>query len=253
MGIQKTEGIVLRRQELRETSLMLTFYTRGFGKITGLLKGVRGPRAPHGSSALELFAHDGIVFYERKQSDIYTVSQCDLLEFFSPLRSDLERLAYAIYLLELLDSVTALGDKNTGIFELLLNSLRLLEGDSSPRRVARVFEIKLLKLLGIMPDFDGPCANCKAEIADGARFSPINGSMLCRACSGRDAASLPLLPGTIKFIGHIKDSPFGQVSRIKVSHKVGRELEMVLRRFLNFHIGRRLKTLDFLKSAGLAR
>ncbi|MBU0880811.1 MAG: recombination protein O N-terminal domain-containing protein, partial [Candidatus Omnitrophica bacterium] len=64
MPIQKSDGILLRRQDLRETSILLTFYTRDFGKIKGIVRGVRGPRAIFGGGAYELFALDEIIFYE---------------------------------------------------------------------------------------------------------------------------------------------------------------------------------------------
>jgi len=251
MAIQKTEGIVLRRQDFRETSIVLTFFTRDFGKIKGLMKGVRGPRAPHGAGGLELFARDALVFYERKRADLYTVSQCDLLDFFFPLRADLERLAYTAYLVELLDSVTMLNDKNEEIFDLILNCLIFLSGDSSARRIARIFEVKLLGLLGLMPHL-GSCLQCRGKVLERARFSLKEGGLLCSRCIGRDKESLPLLPGTVRFIQHVKVSPFETVTRIKVSQKVGKEVEMLLRRFLRFHIERRLKTLDFLRSVGAA-
>ena len=78
MAIQKTEGILLRRQDLRETSLILTFYTRDFGKVKGIVRGVRGPRSACGGGNMEIFALDEVVFYERRKSDIFTISQCDL-------------------------------------------------------------------------------------------------------------------------------------------------------------------------------
>ena len=78
MAIQKTEGILLRKADLRETSLILTFYTKDFGKIKGIVRGVRGPRSGScGGASMEIFALDGLVFYERRRSDIFTIS-CNL-------------------------------------------------------------------------------------------------------------------------------------------------------------------------------
>jgi len=246
MPIQKSEAIVLRRQDLRETSLILTFYTRGFGKIKGIVRGVRGVRAQYGGGALELFALDEIVFYERKNSDVFTVSQCDLAEFFNPVRQSLERLAYANYIIELLDSVTGLSDKNTEVFQLLLNSIRLLSGESSARRVARIFEIKLLGLLGLMPSLD-ICAYCGGKTDPSARFSIAHGGLICKTCTDKDKNALPIMAGTVKFIEHIQELPFDKVERIKVATAVGKELESVLRKFLDYHIERRLKSLEFLR------
>ena len=246
MPIQKSEAIVLRKQDLRETSLILTFYTKDFGKIKGILRGVRGPRGQYGGGGLEIFAHDEVVFYEQKKRDIFTVSQCDLIDFFNPIRQSLERLAYATYMVELLDSVTSLGDKNEEVFGLLLNSLKLLSGESSARRVARIFEIKLLSLLGLMPTL-GSCANCSGKVDSLAKFSISQGGLICKNCSEADKNATPIMQGTVKFIEHIRSSPFDKVARVKVANAVGKELESILRKFLDYHIERRLRSLEFLK------
>lgn len=246
MAIQKSEGILLRRQDLRETSIILTFYTRGFGKIKGIVRGVRGPRGQCGGGALEIFSLDEIVFYERKRSDIFTISQCDLVNYFNPIRESLEKLSYAMYMAELIDSVTSLADPNDDAFELLLNSLKLLEADASPKRVARIFEIKLLHLLGLMPSME-LCAGCAAKIDIPARFSIARGGLICKECFKAEGEARSILPGTAKFIEYVLSSPFDRASRVKVAMPVGKELESILRRFLDYHIERRLKTVQFIR------
>ncbi len=245
MAIQKTEAVLLRRRDLRETSLIVTFYTRDFGKIKGIIRGVRGHRGVFGGASLELFALDQIVFYERRRSDICTISQFDLLEFFDPVRSSLEKLAHAAYMVELLDSVTSDNDKSVDIFDLLVASLRLLSGDSSPKRVARIFEIKLLELLGIMPRLD-LCGGCGAQGEGGSRFSLKNGGYLCKACSAIDKNALPILAGTARFMEQVRILPFEKASRIRVALAVGRELESLLRKLVDYHVDRRLNTVRFL-------
>lgn len=247
MPIQKSEAFVLRKQELRETSLIITFYTKAFGKIKGILRGVRGPRAQCGGANVEIFALDDIVFYERKRTDIFTVSNCDLVDYFYPVRRSLEKLACAAYMIELLDSVTVPGDANEGVFVILLNSLRLLSGESSAKRAARIFEIKLLNLLGLMPTME-LCAMCRNRVGADSAFSFRSGGLICGKCRPSDRNARPISQGTAKFIEHIRACQFETAARIKVSREVGKELEMTLRRFLDYHIERRLKTLSFLNA-----
>ncbi|MBU0605579.1 MAG: DNA repair protein RecO [Candidatus Omnitrophica bacterium] len=246
MPIQKSDGILLRRQDLRETSILLTFYTRDFGKIKGIVRGVRGPRAIFGGGAYELFALDEIIFYERKGGEIFTISQCDLLNYFNPIRASLEKLSYASYIVELLDSVTGLSDKNSEVFDLALNSITLLAGHSSSRRVARIFEIKLLSLLGLMPNFE-ECANCGSAAGIQPRFSLRHGGLICKKCLDADRMAVSILPGTVKFMEHIRSSSFERAAMVKVSVDVGRELERLLRRYLDYHVERRLKTVQFIR------
>jgi DNA repair protein RecO (recombination protein O) len=226
---------------------ILTFYTKDFGKIKGIIRGVRGHHAQAAGASLEIFAYDEIVFYERRKSDIYTVSQYDLIDFFNPVRGSLEKLAYATYMIELLDSVTALGDPNTDVFDLTLNSLKLLAGEASAKRVTRIFEIRILSLLGLMPTLT-VCANCGGRADTDYRFSFRLGGLICKKCFREDIDARPILPGTVKFIEYVRSYPFEKAARIKVAQEVGRELESILRKFLDYHIERRLKTLEFLKA-----
>ncbi|MBN1527334.1 MAG: DNA repair protein RecO [Candidatus Omnitrophica bacterium] len=237
----------MRRQDLRETSLILTFYTKGFGKIKGVVKGARGVRAACGGGAFEIFALDNVVFYERKKSELFTISHCDLLEFFAPVRSSLEKLAYASYFIELADAVTVLHDPHKEVFELLSHSLRLLCGEDSPKRIARIFEIKILGLLGLMPAL-GRCSHCGKALGARPSLSLLHGGLLCDVCGQSDKTSQPVMAGTVKFIEHVRSSGLEKLMRVKVASEVGRDLERVLRRFLDYHVEHRFNTLRFLKA-----
>lgn len=151
MAIQKTEAIVLRRQEVRETSLMLTAYSRQLGKFQGLVKGVRGSRAAV-PWYLEPLTLQSVVLYERRRSPWVLVSACDLIDGFEPVRRDLARTAYATYMLDLVDSMTGVHDPHPEIFDVLLAVLKGLESpDADPPTLARFLEIHLLRASGLLP------------------------------------------------------------------------------------------------------
>ena len=151
MAIQKTEAIVLRRQEVRETSLMLTAFSRHLGKFQGLVKGVRGGRAAV-PWYLEPLTLQAVVLYERRRSPWVLVSSCDLIHGFEPVRRDLTRTAHALYGLDLVDAMTGVGDPHPEIFELLLSFLHGLESPAAdPASLARFLEIHLLRASGLLP------------------------------------------------------------------------------------------------------
>jgi len=243
--IQKTDAIILKKYPLRETSLLLILYTKDFGKIKGVIKGVRGPRAQFGSYP-EILTLNRIVFYEGKRKEFFYITQCDLLDHFRDMRMDLERTSYATYMAELAEATSVFGDKNEEFFELLLNGLRGLCSTASPKRITRIFEIKLLILLGLMPTLDG-CAHCRGKAQGEVKFSLLSGGLLCKSCFSSDKAAIDISAGTVKFIKYIEKAELKKTSRVKVSKEVGEEVEDVLRRFLDAHIEKKLKTIDFLK------
>lgn len=151
MAIQKTEGIFLRRLEIRETSLLLTAYTRHLGKIQGLVKGVRGARAAV-PWYLEPLTLQSMILYERRRSAWALISSCDLIDAFDPIRRDFARTAYAAYALDLVDALTGLNDPHPEIFHLLRHVLTGLGCSANPPVLLRYLELHLLKASGLLPD-----------------------------------------------------------------------------------------------------
>jgi DNA repair protein RecO (recombination protein O) len=245
MPIQRTQGFVIRREDIRETSVLLTAYTRDFGKIRLISKGMRVPEQKFVSS-FEPLALNDIVFYERRKDGFFLLSQCELVDFFLKVRTTLEKISYATYCAELLDAATPFGEVNARLYALLSESLGLLSDDASPKRVARIFEIKLLSILGLMPRLKS-CCNCDNRMEKGnARFSFSLGGILCESCRNADKASQPILAGTINFMSHIEGMPFERIKNIKVSKRVGNEVEKVLRRFIDYHLDIKLKSVSFM-------
>ena len=250
MAIISTDAILLKKTELRETSLILDFYTRDSGKIKGIMKGVRSPQ-PQFGSVFEIFTLDRIVFYERRTKDIFTISQCELVDFFPGLRKDLERLGYAAYYTELVDATCGIGEKNEDVFNLFLESLRFLSQPGSAKRITRVFEIKLLKLLGMMP-YLKKCIQCgNADLTGQVRFSVKDGGVLCGNCFKTDTGARPILAGTINFIDSVAEAPMDRVSRIKVARPVGEQVERLMKVFLDFHVQKKFKTIEFMGQVGV--
>jgi len=249
MAIQKTECIILRRDEFRETSIILTVYTKDFGKLKLISKGVRSPEQKF-ISAYELFSLSDIVFYEKKKKGILLLSQCELRDFFPKVRESLDRLSYATYFVELVNSVTPFGEKNKKLYELLKNCLQLLSTKASSKRVARILEIKLLSILGFMPRMKS-CSGCDKEVKKVSRFSFSLGGVLCEDCIKKDRGARVVLPGTIKFISHINELEFSRTANIKVASAVGKDTERLLNSFIRYHLDIRLRSLDFIKKLEL--
>ena len=242
MAAQKAEGIILRKYFLRETSYILSVFTKEFGKIKGVIKGVRAPY-PQFAGNFEIFTQCDLLFYKKKRA-LYLITHCEAVDFFLPLRKDIERLTYANYFIELIDIVAREYDENRELYDLLLESLRLLGTRASAKRVSRIFELKLLDHLGMSPYLE-ECTECGADNENRFRFSVKDGGIICPNCA-QNKRTIKVSPGTIKFMQKILESPIQKTQQIKVSKEVGEEAEEVLRTFIGYHINRPIKSLKFL-------
>ena len=267
MAATKTLALVLAKQDYRDTSLLVDFYTRDFGKIKGIVKGIRDGRERYGST-LEPFSLNEILFYKRKRGgDLHQVTQVELVDLYPAVREDLERLSYASYFIELMDELTEVEVADPEIFGLVTDLLAFLGSGASAKRAARIFEIKFFELLGLMPEIR-VCVICRAEFPDQAFFSVKQGGIYCKACAAKaqqgrltpggfggatvaaTGVGIPVSRGTINFLEHARRAAVKDLYQVKVAQEVGEELEKVLRRFVDFHLQRKLNTVTFLEKMG---
>ena len=90
----KTQGLVLRVTEYRDSDALLSVLTREQGLMTFKARGVRSRRSQI-KSACQLLAFSEFTVLERQ--GYYTVSEAVCIEMFQPMRNDIELLSLCSY------------------------------------------------------------------------------------------------------------------------------------------------------------
>jgi len=240
MSIHKTEAIVLNRRDFRETSMIVNFYTRDFGKLSGILKGIKTEPAKF-ASTLEPFSLNDIIFYRKRNSSLHLVSQCDMKNSFDVIRQNISKIGLSSIMMELIGAIMPLEDKNEEVFDLALTSLKELEISYNPDKIITIFKIKILALSGFKPHFDS-CVSCGCRILGESKFSLGLGGLLCAACYKRDLGARSIFRGTVASILHIEKSEFKNTLNLGMNPQIKRELNAILNAFLNFHLEKELKS-----------
>lgn len=241
--MEETEGIVLRTYDFRETSKIIVFYTRDFGTLKGIAKGVRAKNKSFGNS-LEPFCHDYIAFYKSRNSSMHLLGKCEIKNFYTGIREDLLKTSLATYWMEIIKELAESPDED--LFEFLLNNLSYIENEKSvPPIIIPFLELKLLQLAGYGPILDH-CVHCKKEPVP-SKFSPNLGGLLCPSCYFKDKIAIDISAETIALMRFLAKTPIENISRIKISSGSLGKLRGVIHYFLFHSIGKRPKSLQFLE------
>lgn len=149
--IYKTEAIILKRKTIGETDRILTLFSKQYGKIKVIAKGIRrtsSKRSPH----LELFNHVDLVLHKGKIWD--SITDVNTIEIFQGLRKHLSRISIAYYLCELIDRLLPEKQEHTDIFSFLIESFHILNDGkyTKGRELCEQRSLALLQMLGYIPD-----------------------------------------------------------------------------------------------------
>jgi len=125
--IYSVHAIVLKRRNIGESDRVLTLFTKEYGKITVLAKGVRkivSRRAPH----IEIFTQATIMLHRAKTWDILTDAQT--LSGYATLRKDLTKVSAAYFLCEIIDQLLPEHQEHRDIYDFFRGALVELDTKS---------------------------------------------------------------------------------------------------------------------------
>lgn len=228
--------------DLGEADKILTIYTPGFGKVKAIAKGVRRPSSRLGGH-VDDFAYADMLLAKGRDLDIVTQSQT--LDSFRPLREELSRMTHGYYVAELVDSFNEERSENQPLFDLLIQTFRLLSEESDLATVLRYFEIHMLDMVGYRPELSH-CVRCRADIQPEANyFSPALGGAVCPACGPSEGSAVSISLNSLKLLRHLQRLSVYPAG-LKVDATTQRETETVMRGYLEHLLERAMKSTAFL-------
>ncbi len=196
------------------------------------------------SGLLELFVEGRATFYLKRNRDLHTLSDFELIRERQALGLDMIRFAGASVLCELMLRL-APREPDEVLFDTLVGGLDdLLEADSdNAQGIAAAHIWNLVSLLGFAPSVEA-CVDCgrSPRRGEAARFDMQAGGLRCSECP---SVGLHLEPDDV---ADLRALVGGDMS-IRPS---SRQLSL-LTEFIRYHAseGHRIKSLDFLVAPGL--
>lgn len=144
-----TEAVILARRNFGEADRLLTIFSKHYGRIRVIAKGIRRTTSRKRGS-LELFSYIRLLLARGKNMDI--VTDVEVKNNFSAFRKDLTKVGVAYHLVEVVSRLTAEHQEHREIFDLLIDSLnRLHETDYwKLHSLIQSFKVQVLEELGFL-------------------------------------------------------------------------------------------------------
>ncbi len=179
----KDKGICIGARNYSETSQLVSFFTRGHGKISSIAKGSRREKGGFGGGLDVMTAGEILFVPPRGESGLATLTEFEQQDSFPALRMDLLVLNCGLCMCDLLSRFTEDMDPHPELYVTFRGKLGELQQAERPEYVIFQFELILLREIGMQPVWD-ICSQCRRDVEDNGRiyFSSQSGGIVCRDC-----------------------------------------------------------------------
>jgi len=151
MALTSTESIIIKGLKFRESSKIITLYSRDFGKFSAIIKGSRSHKSPF-SSSVDTMNHVNLFFNKKENRDLQIINKVECIEHYTGIKQSLEKLEISYKVLSLINKVTYEYLKNIEIFNILKETMNLLnESSKNLDLIFLKFQYLIMKHSGIEP------------------------------------------------------------------------------------------------------
>jgi DNA repair protein RecO (recombination protein O) len=210
MSGYQSEALTLRTYPYAESHKIAVFLTRNFGKVRGVAYGAQKAKGRF-SGALEPLTHLLLTFSRKENQELASLKNCEILQVFPGYQLSLKVNLHFSYFAELLVEFSREEEESELLFRLSLAVLEATQNISIDR-VARYFELWLLKLEGVLPSLE---------------------------------AKLP--PTLAEKVYAMMKIPAAELETVQLSGEENRRLESLSGQLIEYHLEKRLKTKKMLK------
>jgi len=240
MSVLASDALILRTWPVNEADLIVSFFTRDYGKVKGVAKAALKSRKRFGG-ALEPMTLARAYFAERPRQELVRLDQLELLR--SPLSApvDYTRAAVLCFYAEVLEESLPEHDPQETVFRLLLAVLDQTTVER-PWMPLTYFSLWMTRLMGWLPDL-AACTVCGDRFVPGeASFHPQSDGLFCPL--HRQGAGSLLSTDSWQLAQRILREPVIAFAEEPWSRRRAQDLRRFTQQSLERHLERRLRSAE---------
>ena len=232
------EGLILKTTPYKENDMILHVYTREYGKIGIIARGVRKMTSKNARATQQMMLSEFTIHLKKGLSVLMKASPLDYLRH---IEENLESEIVANYILEYFYRYIEENNPIEKEFDILYDSLKKLDQGYPPLLVYLLFNVFILDHNGVSLDVDG-CVICGSPKV--VSISLTDGGFLCEEhLSNHTVFDKAVLKG----FRHIHKIPLEHIDQLHLSNEVIRQLIPLMEQFIEEYTGVILKTSTFIQ------
>lgn len=176
----RTRAFVLRTRSYAESDVIAVLLSAEHGKLSGIARGAKRSKRRFAGPALEPFQELDVRLGRRPHSDLAFLHECRVVTSHHALAADIDAYAWASYLCELTEMMTAERDACPELYLLFRDLLDRLARGAPPAVTSHRYVLALLDWAGWGPDFSR-CSMCDEplEYASKPIVDPRGSGLMC--------------------------------------------------------------------------
>ena len=244
--VLNTQGIVLRSIKYKENDLILTIFSKTYGRVSAIARRAQSPKSKLLSTS-QLFSYNNYIL--KKQGDMFTVYQSENIKSFYNISMDIESYSYCSFITKLIENNIEEGQAYIKLFDTYAKTLFLYsEGYKEKLYLLNIFLYKFIKFMGFEPHVSR-CVSCNRTDYNYAAFSLEEGGIVCNECMNKEEFYIKIDQTTISLMQYLSNNDIIVCSEAKVSNILVNELFNLLKKYMNIHFERvDYTSLDMLKT-----
>ena len=239
-------GIILKVTPMGEYDRRIVILTKEIGKVSAFARGARKPNSSL-VGVTSPFTFGQFTLYEGRSS--YTLQSVSVTNYFSELRTDVEKAYYGMYFMELADYYTREHNDEILPLKLLYQTLRALVNGNVPSVLIRcIYELKMISIGGEAPQVFH-CVRCGAKEGS-MRFSASSGGNVCEHCVKLVADTKTMQETTLYTLQYIVSSSVEKLYTFVLSDEILIELQEIAKQYVKVFIGKVFQSAEMLEMLG---
>ncbi len=233
------DGIILNAKDYKDTSKIINIFTKEYGIIGVIAKGCKSLKSNLRSVTDKLTYATFTIYYKKDKLSI--LSEASVINNFSNIKKDIEKISYASFLLDLTFQVYKQNNDDK-LYDLIVSALIKINENFNPLIITNIIELKYLDYLGVMPNLNG-CSVCGSKSV--ITLSSDKGGYICRKCYTNE----PIVSQkAIKLIRMYILVDINKISKLDINKNIVLEINNFIDEYYDRYTGLYLKSKSLLNN-----